>query len=124
MQGSLNKLPVFACMCTIHQRPCCHFGVYCIRTFRCRWQSFVPQAKDDSSAASVALWTQSLALLQQGWPELPLRLEEVSSLEAAQLLFMRLLAGADQADQLELLGRLLGNVWQNGRVFPHQKACS
>ena len=87
------------------------------------WRGAEGGTQGVAQAQRVLLFSRSKALVQTGWSSAVVSSADVSSLEMAEKLFMRLLGGSEGAEQLELLQRLLADVWHNGQDFDADEVC-
>ena len=79
------------------------------------WGGLEGGGRGVAQAQQVLLLSRSKALIQSGWPKAVVRPADVTSLEAAESLFMQLLTDSTDGQQLKLLQQLLADVWQSGR---------
>lgn len=85
-----------------------------------RWQEWSPD--EDSSrlmqGQQMLLVSRSRAVVGGLWPEVALTGQDLANHTAAQELFLKLLEGAGEGEQLHALQGLLEHVWHSGDAIP------
>ncbi|EIE26521.1 hypothetical protein COCSUDRAFT_64531 [Coccomyxa subellipsoidea C-169] len=82
-----------------------------------RWQGWRPEGDSSAQLGHLLLLSRTQACLAADFPGVSIRAVDVTSLQAAEELFTRLLGSAQSQLQLLSLMKLLGQVWNSGSAF-------
>ena len=84
-----------------------------------QWEDWTPTEGSSSitQGHKVLLVSRTRAVVDSQWPGAPVMSHELDSCAAAQKLFLKLLAGAEEEARLQALHGLLADIWQSGHAI-------